>query len=35
MGHNITEGILKDEYLGTSKIIKDMQQMKGWKTGYV
>ena len=35
MGHNLTEGILNDEYLGTCKVTKDMQQMKGWKTGFV
>lgn len=35
LGHDLQEGILRDEYLGNIKITKDMQSMKGWKSGYV
>ena len=35
LGHNYTTGILKDEYLGTDRIKKDMQQLKGWNSGFV
>lgn len=33
MGHNYTEGILKNEYLGSNKIVKDLSKLKGWNSG--
>merc|ERR1719263_285799 len=33
LGHDLKEGILRDEYLGTSKVTKDLQSLKGWKAG--
>jgi hypothetical protein len=35
MGHNYTVGILKHEYIGSQKIIKDLQLLKGWEFGLV
>jgi len=35
LGHNYTTGVLKDEYLGSNKIIEDLKQMPGWSEGLV
>jgi len=35
LGHNYTTGILKDEYLGSNKIIEDLKQMPGWSEGLI
>ena len=35
LAHNFTEGILNHAYYGTHKIIEDMEQMMGWKTGHI
>ena len=35
LGHNYTTGILKDEYLGSSKVVDDLKQMPGWIDGNI
>lgn len=35
LGHNYTSGILKDEYLGSDRIINDLKEMPGWKDGLI
>ena len=35
LGHNYTEGILKHEYLGSSKVINDLKMISGWMDGQV
>lgn len=35
LGHNYTNGILKDEYLGSDKVTNDMKKLQGWETGFV
>ena len=35
LGHNLTNGILKDEYLGSDKIRNDLKELKGWDKGFV
>lgn len=35
LGHNYTQGILKHPYLGTQKVIDDLEKMPGYKQGLV
>jgi len=35
LGHNYTTGILKDEYLGSDKVVQDLKQMPGWSEGLI
>ena len=35
LGHNYTTGILKHEYLGSNKIIEDLEAMPGWNNGLI
>lgn len=35
LGHNYTEGILEDEYLGSNKVVDDLKQMPGWSEGEI
>ena len=35
LGHNYSEGILKHEYLGSSRVISDLMKVSGFQSGYV
>jgi hypothetical protein len=35
LGHNYTTGILKNEYLGSNKVVDDLKQMPGWTEGEI
>ena len=35
LGHNYQQGILKHEYLGTKKVIRDLQTLSGYQQGFV
>jgi hypothetical protein len=35
LGHNYTTGILKNEYLGSNKVVEDLKQMPGWSEGLI
>ena len=35
LGHNYTTGILKDEYLGSDKVVQDLKKMPGWQQGMI
>ena len=34
-GHGFEEGILKHEYLGTTRVIEDLKQVRGWSEGAI
>ena len=34
-GHNYTTGILKHKYLGSNKIVEDLERMPGWNNGLI
>jgi len=35
LGHSYTEGILKNDYLGSRKIREDLEKMPGWQNGLI
>ena len=35
IGHNYKTGILAHEYLGSKKIVEDLEQLKGWEKGVI
>jgi len=35
LGHDYQEGILKHEYLGSSKVVEDLKRMPGWSQGLI
>ena len=35
LGHSYTQGILRHDYLGSQKVIQDLERMPGWNTGFI
>jgi hypothetical protein len=35
LGHGIENGVLKHQYYGTDKVLKDFAQFKGWEEGFI
>lgn len=35
LGHSYTDGILKNDYLGSRKIRDDLERMPGWQAGLI
>jgi hypothetical protein len=35
LGHGLENGILKHQYYGTDKVLKDFAQFKGWEEGFI
>jgi len=35
LGHSYTQGILRHDYLGSQKVIQDLERMLGWNSGHI
>ena len=35
LGHGLKGDVIEHDYLGTEKVIKDLEKLEGWRNGYI